>query len=216
MIKNVAGYDVSRLCAGAWGTLGVIEQATFKVLPRPRSEITKRLEVSAARALVDIAEWLRAGVPITASFYDGQYLLLRLSSSADNLKWAEKYTGGETVDNACWADIRDQRHPFFTALAEGDSLWRLSLPMTHDCGLAGSRVFEWHGGLHWLKSNQPANTIHQHAKDRGGHAWLFRGGKTNDEIFAPLPPPLRAIHQRLKKAFDPDGIININVAYGDL
>ena len=219
VIKNVAGYDISRLCAGAWGTLGLIVEATIKVHPLPAAEITRSLELSPTAALTFINAQLRQGMPVSAGFYDGKRLHLRVSSTADDLSWAEKTLGGDVGDNALWATVRDHQHPFFTRPKAEVSLWRLSVPATADCALVGESVFEWHGALHWLQSDKPAAEIRKAVSKIGGQAWRFKAAaecNDNAAVFHPLPEVLMNLHRRLKRAFDPAGILNSGVMFSDL
>ena len=113
-------------------------------------------------------------MPVSAGFYDGKRLHLRVSSTADDLSWAEKTLAEMSVIMRCGATVRDHQHPFFTRPKAEVSLWRLSVPATADCALVGESVFEWHGALHWLQSDKPAAEIRKAVSKIGGQAWRLR------------------------------------------
>ncbi len=125
VMKNVAGYDVTRVLAGSLGILGVIVEVSLKVLPRPVAETTLRFELDEANALAKLNEWGGQPLPISASAWSAGQLFLRLSGAAAALLSARESLGGEELDGAAfWQEIREQRHAFFG----GDApLWRLSV-----------------------------------------------------------------------------------------
>jgi glycolate oxidase FAD binding subunit len=212
VMKNVAGYDLSRLMAGALGTLGVLLQASFKVLPSPEREITLRRELSEARAI----EWGRQPMPVSATWHDGDCLYTRLAGGHSATDTAARQLGGEPlVDaDALWHGVREQTAPFFA----GDTpLWRLSVPPAMPpLNLTGQCALEWHGALRWLKTNAPPKEIRARVIAAGGHAIQFRGGDRAGEVFQPLPDALMTMHTNLKQAFDPAGILNSGRMYPGL
>ncbi len=218
VMKNVAGYDVSRLMAGAMGTLGVITEVSIKVLPVPEIEITLAFECSARKALDDMHRWSRLPLPISASCYDGDRLFMRLSASENAVDAARKQMGGEKVAAAkdYWKKIREQQHAFFNS---DKPLWRLSVasnaPPMH---IDGKCLYEWGGALRWLESDESATEIRKQARAAHGHAILFRDmeGTANGEKFHPLSLGLQRIHKNLKTAFDPAGILNPGKMYPEL
>ena len=210
VMKNVAGYDVSRLLAGSLGTLGLILEASLKVLPRPAAEITLRLELPEAKALESMNRWAGTPLPISASAWHDGDLGLRLSGARSAVEAAAEKLGGKRVDAAraagFWAGIREQTDPFFAGEAP---LWRLSLPSrSPPVDLPGTQMIEWGGALRWLKSNADAARVRAAAARSGGHATLFRASDKSAGVFAPLPPVLARLHRELKNAFDPAGILN--------
>ncbi len=212
VMKNVAGYDLSRLMVGALGTLGVLLEVSVKVLPRPAEEITLAFEMDATHAAACLIEWGRRPLPLSATlFHDGR-LLVRLSGSAQGVRAARAAMGGEETDHAIWAGAREQTLPFFQT---GAPLWRVSLPAAAPA-LPGEGLSEWGGALRWIASDQPAATIRHQAAAVGGHATLFRGHDGHGEVFHPLPPALLALHRRVKQAFDPHGIFNPGRLYQGL
>lgn len=217
VMKNVAGYDVSRLMAGALGTLGVLTEISMKVLPRPDEEICVSLDITPTDGFQQADQWFREGVPITGSAHDGERLFLRLSGTASSLKAAERTIGGERLaDVAGWWDaLRDHEHAFF---AQGDQpLWRISLPpLTDATRIDGPCFYDWNGQQLWLRGNRDTSTLQQIAGELGGHAMCFRGGDRSADVFQPPASPVLALHRRLKQAFDPAGVLNPGRLYADL
>jgi len=222
VMKNVAGYDVSRMMAGSMGTLGVILEVSLKVLPKPVASKTLQLGMrDPADAIKRINEWGGQPLPITATaFCDGD-LAVRLEGAEAAVNSAAKKLGGEMVGDAqadaLWAALRDQTDPFFSG---AEPLWRLSVPSTTvPLGLPGRQLIEWGGALRWLKSDAPAEAIRKLARQVGGHATLFRADdalKSQVGVFTPLDPVLARIHKNLKATFDPHGIFNCGRMYPDL
>ncbi len=210
VIKNVAGYDVSRLMTGAMGTLGVLLDCSFKVLPKPAREITLRYEMDEATAIQRVNEWGGRPLPLSAtSFCDG-VLMLRLSGSESGVKAATKKLGGELVQDKVgkdfWAGLRDHRAGFF---GTDEPLWRLSLPpTTPPLQLNMPQWTEWGGALRWVRGATHINALRAKVEAAGGHVTLFRNGDKSAGVFHPLQPVLGKIHRNLKTAFDPENIFN--------
>jgi glycolate oxidase FAD binding subunit len=211
VMKNVAGYDVSRLLAGSMGTLGLMLQHSVKVLPRTVSEATLRFELSEIDAIRRLNEWGGQPLPVSASCWIDGALTVRLSGAKAAVDAAVREFGGEAVTDgaAFWAGLREQTHPFF---AGADSVWRLSVPSTTGAIiLKGEQLIEWGGAQRWLKAGSDAATaqnIRSAVTAVGGHATLFRGGDKSVGVFQPLAPAIAKIHQRLKAAFDPSNVFN--------
>lgn len=216
VMKNVAGYDVSRVMVGALGTLGVLLEASLKVLPRPECEITLQQQCSEQEALERMNDWAGKPLPLSASAYvDGQ-LSVRLSGMEQAVNASARHIGGEIVEQGVefWAGVREHTAAFFK---DANRLWRISLPMAADpLPLSGQQLIEWGGGLRWWQSEEESAAIRAMAEKLGGHATLFRGAKEGDDIFQPLSTGLQRLHQNLKNAFDPDGIFNPNRLYPGL
>jgi glycolate oxidase FAD binding subunit len=217
VMKNVAGYDVSRLLAGSMGTLGLMLQHSVKVLPRAVSETTLRFELSEIDAIRQMNEWGGQPLPISASCWHDGALTVRLSGARAAVDAAVREFGGEPLADGAgfWANLREQQHPFFAgALAGDESLWRLSVPSTTGAIiLKGEQLIEWGGAQRWLKVKagsdiDTARTIRSAVTAVGGHATLFRGGDKSIGVFQPLAPAVARIHERLKAAFDPSHIFN--------
>ena len=208
VMKNVAGYDVSRLLAGSLGTLGLMLQHSVKVLPKAPSEITLRLAMSEIDALRQLNEWGGQPLPLSASCWHDGVLTVRLSGAQAAVKAAAAQLGGERIDGAAfWASLREQTHPFFDG---GQALWRLSLPSAASALiLGGAQLIEWGGAQRWLRADSAAAPkLRAAVAAAGGHATLFRGGDKSAGVFHPLAPALATIHARLKASFDPTHVFN--------
>ncbi|WP_415755965.1 glycolate oxidase subunit GlcE [Pseudomonas leptonychotis] len=213
VMKNVAGYDLSRLLAGSFGCLGVITEVSLKVLPKPRHCLSLRLEMDAALALQKLAEWGQQPIPLSAASHDGQALHLRLEGGEGSVAAASERLGGELLDSAYWAGLREQRLAFF---ADSRPLWRLSVPS--NCGvlsLPGEQLIDWGGAQRWLKSDADAALIRQAVGAVGGHATCFTAGHC-DSPFHPLAAPLLRYHRQLKTQLDPQGIFNPGRMYSEV
>ena len=208
VIKNVAGYDVSRLMAGALGTLGVITEVSFKVLPRPPAEITLSYALAEAEATHRVNTWAGQPLPLSATAWLGGRLLVRLSGAESAVRAARAKLGGDEATDLpdFWSALRDQRIAFF---AELRPLWRLSVkPTAEPIPTPHHQLVEWGGGLRWVSGELDAAQVRDVAQRAGGHATLFRHGDKSIGVFHPLQPSLLKIHRRLKEAFDPFGILN--------
>lgn len=217
VMKNVAGYDVSRLMVGAHGTLGVLLDLSVKVLPIPAATQTRVLGCSEAQALALAAGWGARPLPIDGTCWDGESLWVRLSGTEQGVLAAARIVGGDPAADAdrFWTQgIREQGHPFFA----GDTpLWRLALPPRAPVlDLPGPRLLEWGGTQRWLRSDADPGTVRAAVAGVGGHATLFRGGDRRGEVLHPLSGPLLALHLNLKAAFDPQGILNPGRMYPGL
>ncbi|VVP41420.1 hypothetical protein PS893_04872 [Pseudomonas fluorescens] len=213
VMKNVAGYDLSRLMAGSYGCLGLITEVSLKVLPKPRQCLSISLEMDAERALLRLAEWGQQPLPISAACHDGSRLHLRLEGGEGSVSAAHERLGGERLEACWWDDLNEQRLSFFD---EDQPLWRLSLPHnTPLLSLPGRQLIDWGGAQRWLKSDAEAAYIRQVVDEVGGHATCFSHGLT-DTPFQPLPPALMRYHRNLKQQLDPRGIFNPGRLYAEL
>ncbi len=213
VMKNVAGYDVSRVLAGSLGTLGLIVDLSLKVLPRPVAEASLRFEMDEAAALHRLNVWGGQPLPISASAWQDGILELRLSGAAAAVDAAMARLGGERVPDAVaearWHGLREQTAAFFTAAGLPGPLWRLSLPSDAlAIELGGAQLVEWGGAQRWLRSDLPPGEIRGRVGALGGHASLFRNGARDGEVFHPLTAPMQALQRNLKNAFDPAGVFN--------
>jgi glycolate oxidase FAD binding subunit len=208
VMKNVAGYDVSRLMAGAMGTLGVLLDVSLKVLPAPAYEITLRFELDQQAAIRRMNEWAARPYPISASCHEDRVLAIRLSGTQPVVEALARQLGGEPASDAeaFWRDVREQRSTFFR---EATTLWRLSVrPTSPPLAFAGPQSIEWNGALRWLRTEAKASDVREAASRAGGHATWYRGATDPAIVFHPLAPPLLRLHQRLKHTFDPANILN--------
>ena len=211
VMKNVAGFDVSRLMAGSYGCLGLLTEVSLKVLPRPRECLSLRLQLPVRQALAALSEWGQQPLPISAACHDGEALHLRLEGGEGSVRLAHQRLGGDVVNNGFWNDLREQRLAFFQ---DPRPLWRLSLPnATPEIELPGRQLLDWGGAQRWLKSDAPAQVIRALAAQYAGHATAYAPG---DQSAAPLPAALLRYHQALKRQFDPQGIFNPGRLYLDL
>ena len=225
VMKNVAGYDVSRLLAGAMGTLGVVSEVSLKVLPVAPAETTLAFELDQAAALDALHRWGGQPLPLNASCWvkDGERRLLfvRLRGAVAAVEAACRSMGGQRMDGdgvqRDWADCREQRLPFFSQASQGAALWRVSVPQTAPSAAFGSvqpdgQLVEWQGAQRWLWAPATeAVAIRAQAQALGGHATLFRPAAEPDRavgVYTPAPSAVQAIEQRLRAEFDPAGIFN--------
>lgn len=215
VMKNVAGYDVSRLMCGAYGSLGVLLEISLKVLPLPAAEVYLSLDIDSETALTNMTNWQRDPLPLSGLCYDGDRLHVRLSGADQAVAAARRRIGGEPDPHGpqFWNRLREQQSAFFTGTGD---LWRLSIPNnTRDFVVSGKQRIDWGGALRWLKTDAAADSIFTSTAAIGGHAMRFRG-TDRDKVFQPLATGLLALHKRLKLAFDPHGILNVGRMYQDM
>jgi glycolate oxidase FAD binding subunit len=213
VMKNVAGFDVSRLIAGSLGTLGLILEVSLKVLPVPVAEATLRFELPQDQALDAMNRWAGQPVPLAATCWLGDVLTLRLCGAQAAITTACKNMGGERITEpeaaAFWVALREQTNAFFVGPDTHGPLWRLSLPsVTPPLDLPGPQLIEWGGAQRWLRGFVDVASLREMAAKAGGHATLFRGGDKTGGVFSPLSPALMEVHRRLKQSFDPYGVFN--------
>lgn len=208
VMKNVAGYDLSRLMAGAFGTLGVLLDVSLKVLPAPRFVCTQVFECDAATAIQRFSAWGQKPWPITAAYWEDGCAYLRLAGAASAVEAARQALGGDGLEagDMFWRDVREQNRAVF--VNDERPLWRLSLaPATPMLGLDDIVAIDWGGAQRWLASNAPATDIRNVIAAQGGHASVRRGPATPRQH--PLSAALLGVQQRLKQSMDPAGILNI-------
>jgi glycolate oxidase FAD binding subunit len=217
VMKNVAGYDVTRLMVGALGTLGVLLEVSLKVLPRAPDQLTLTFALSAAQALERMNGWACTPLPISATCWDDGRLYVRLQGSAAALAQARRI-GGEELDaaEAFWTSVKEHTHPFFHGAG---NLWRLTVPSESAVfDVPGRTLMEWTGAQRWLVPDDARAELHEHSARAGGFATLFRGPEPepSGEVFAALPAALMRVHRELKRTFDPYAILNPGRLYADL
>lgn len=213
VMKNVAGYDVSRLMVGAMGTLGVLLEVSIKVLPAYPAQISLRQARTEDDALRFMRTLTSQNLPLTGLSFDGDNIHIRLAGSDAAVKAAAGKLGGEPQpQDQFWHQLNEQSHPFF---ATDRPLWRLSLPPASQVSLPGKQLIDWGGGLRWLKSDEKPERLFRLAADHGGHAWLFKSHSNEQPHRQPLPAAMMALHQKLKYSFDPLNILNPGSFYAD-
>jgi glycolate oxidase FAD binding subunit len=217
VIKNVAGFDLSRLLCGSLGILGAIVEVSLKVLPLPREEQTLGLEMAAVDALAAFNRWGGQPLPISASAWSAGQTWVRLSGAPSALRSARARIGGELLPDATarslWLSLRHQTHAFFS---QASTLWRLSVPSTAaPIDGAPAQLIEWGGALRWLAGDAQVADLRALAASVGGSAMHWRGGVAG-ERFHPLAPAVLELHRRLKARFDPHSIFNPGRLVGDL
>ncbi len=208
VMKNVAGYDLSRLMAGSMGTLGIVLQVSLRVVPKPILERTLTLEIGLDGALDLMKKWAGRPLPLSGLCWVGNCLFTRLSGSEASVYAAMRQLDGEPMSNGdrFWQQLRDHSHGFFSEI---DSLWRLSVaPNTPMLDLAGHWILDWGGAQRWLVSGESPDSIFAATAAVGGHACRFRCPDRDLQIYQPLPKSLGKINRRLKNTFDPNGIFN--------
>lgn len=208
VIKNVAGYDISRLMVGAMGTLGILLDISLKVLPLPEIEETVCFDLDEAAALEKMQSLSALCLPLSGLCYEQSRLYVRLSGSENTVRAAVIKLGGELLSNSqkFWTDIREYQNSFFQQQGE---LWRFSVPPASPVSAIPGQVFyDWGGALRWLKTDADAETLFDRADKLGGHATLFRSDNNILPRFHPLPSALMQLQYRIKQAFDPDDLFN--------
>lgn len=213
VMKNVAGYDVSRLQAGAFGGLGVISEISLKVLPKPAVQRTLVTECSQSEAIDLMNQRALQPKPLTAAcWYEGR-LYCRLAGAASAVDAAAKLWGGEELDAAesFWQTLADQQHSFFDGEAP---LWRFSInSKAATLDLADPVLIDWGGAQRWYRGEQDWTAMTELARKAGGQVSLYRGGDRTGEVMHPQAEPIQALQQRLKASFDPAGIFNPGRVY---
>ena len=207
VMKNVAGFDVSRLLCGSLGILGVITEVSLKVLPKPRVEQTVRFAMPAQQAVEAFNRWSGLPLPISGAGWWNGVARVRLSGSASAVRAARERMGGDLVNPSMadewWNSLRHHTHSIFNQ----DTVWRLSVPdTTPPLDLSGEPLIDWGGALRWYAADAP--DVRDIAESAGGTALCWKGTPPASGRFHPLPPAVLALHRRLKERFDPHGIFN--------
>jgi len=222
VMKNVAGYDVSRLMTGSMGTLGLLLDVSIKVLPKPRLTATIATPCNTADAIDQMQQLAGLGLPITASAYFDNTLYIRLSGTEPVLNAAkQQLISSDSTDatESLWQQLREQQLPFFLSDLP---LWRISVPgLTPAIDFSGNNgkdncLYDWAGTQRWLLTDAASDSVRNAAQAHGGHATLYRADdsvKKDVGVFQPLTAPLMKLHKRLKSEFDPHGLFNYQRLY---
>jgi glycolate oxidase FAD binding subunit len=211
VIKNVAGFDLSRLLAGSLGTLGVILEVSIRVVPMVETETTLVFRHDSADEHIRWINQLGSEpYPISASAWSGGTSWLRLSGSEQGVRHAAGRLGGDEVDPQ-WDDIREQGHEFFVP---GQPLTRLSLPPTcADLSPSASQMIEWGGAQRWLCGDVDIESLRARAGPEGGSVCAWRGHGGAIPVFHPPAAAVLKLQRDIKSSFDPAGIFNVGKLY---
>jgi len=214
VIKNVSGFDLSRLLTGSLGTLGIILEVSIRVVPMFASEATLAFKHDTADAHIQwINEQGSQPYPISASTWHAGHSYLRLSASEQGVEQAIADLGGERVEFD-WNALREQNHEFFEA---EEPLTCLSLPpATRDITVGRSQLIEWGGARRWLTGEVDIESLRKQASVLGGGVCAFRGHDAEVAVFQPLVPAMLKLQRSIKSSFDPAGIFNPGKIYPGL
>ncbi|HVY06782.1 MAG TPA: glycolate oxidase subunit GlcE [Burkholderiales bacterium] len=213
VMKNVAGYDLSRLMAGSFGTLGLLTEVSLKVLPLPEEERSLRFELAEAEAIAAMNKWAAKPMSISATCHVDGILHVRLSGASAAVAATQKKLGGEIVRNGedFWQSVREQSNAFFQGV---EALWRFSIRPTATPLELGRQMIEWNGGLRWIAADLDPAKAFEAARKAGGHATLFRGGNRKHGI-QQFSVGMLSLHKKLKRALDPHGILGPGRIHAD-
>lgn len=216
VMKNVAGYDVSRLITGSLGTLGVILDVSIKTRPAPLGNLIIKQKISVKQAIATMRKTAHMPITQTASVYENGYMYLRLCGAESALQAAKEVVDGEVSEPmpGFWASIKNHRHEFFH---DSSNLWRVSVQGNAAMpDFSHESLIEWNGALRWIKTDADAATIRAYAKNNDGHATRFNRSAAQEDCFQEMPAAIFALHQRIKHAMDPKGIFNPGRMYEGL
>lgn len=226
VMKNVTGYDLVKLMAGSWGTLGVLTEVAFKVLPAPEAAATIALHgLSDLQAVEAMATALGSPFEVTGAAHlpgEGR-TLLRIEGFAESVAYRAGRLAGllapfgtaAVEDDAArvaetWRGVRD-----VAAFAgRGGDVWRLSVTPSDGPGIAartgGEVIYDWGGGLVWALVPEGTD-LRARLGAFAGHATLIRASEATRARIAPFQPepaPLARLSRGLREKFDPRGILN--------
>ena len=215
VLKNVAGYDVSRLQAGAMGTLGVITEVSFKVLPKPAKMVTlsKVLDIFEATTLMN--QLSGTAKPITGSAWFNRKLYIRLEGAVQAVDACEKRWisdwGMKSMDkhaaNRFWQHLREHELSFFKDLDK--PLWRFSVNAASTPLLPLEEwLFNWSGSQRWLRGDFSLEELTQLAKEQHGEVQLYSGGDRSQDVATENNPVVKTLISNVKRSLDPDSIFN--------
>jgi len=215
VMKNVAGYDLSRLQAGAMGGLGLMTEISLKVLPKPATTRTLKFTMDQAEAIQRMNSMSGQPKPITAAYWSSGELYVRLAGAASAVDATAKSWGGEELASdvalALWSDLQDQQLAIFNA----DKVWRFSMKSSADVlPIEGDSLINWGGAERWYVGDHSFDRMVALAEGAGGQVSLYRGGDRTDEVLHPVNPSIQSLQQRIKASVDPQGVFNPGRAFG--
>lgn len=215
VMKNVAGYDVSRLMAGSLGTLGILLDVSLRVAPAGDADITLQFNCDVEEAMQKCRAWSSQALSLSAACYTNETLYVRLSGSDAAIASAQVKLGGTEAEGLTfWNELREHQLPFFN---NNMPLWRVSVAATNsELNIKGESIIDWAGAQHWITTNESEIEIRNKVELLGGHATLFRNGDNHNEALHPLSGKLKQLHLNLKQVFDPFGILNFGRMYTDI
>ncbi len=223
VMKNVAGYDVSRLQAGAMGTLGLMTEISFKVLPKPAATATLCAQATQADAIRIMNEFSGQPKPITGACWLDGSLYLRLSGAKSAVEgtvsqWQSQLSNPKELSEqdaqTFWNHLRDLHAEFFSSQDPSDPLWRFSINSAAPAYLDDqSWLLDWAGSERWLKGNFDQQELSAWAAEQGGEVVLYRGGDRSKEIIAEPNAVMKAIRKNIKQSLDPHNIFNVGRLY---
>ena len=216
VMKNVAGYDISRLQVGAYGTLGLLLEASLKVLPIAECECTLHHSLVTEHDVSALIKLRRQPLPLSAGMVIDRDQYIRLSGSASAVQATVRELGGEQVEDGyqLWAAVKDLRHPFFDNTR---TLWRLSVSeFAPAIALNGDWLMDWCGAQRWLKTDAPAAEVFAATAAVGGHATRFASTDNPDAVFQPLTGAMRHLQKRVRDSFDPHRVFNRNRFHAEM
>ncbi|MGB1800590.1 MAG: glycolate oxidase subunit GlcE [Gammaproteobacteria bacterium] len=216
VMKNVAGYDISRLMTGSLGTLGILLEVSLKVLPLSEKTETIIIDCNDANVIQRCVEINKQFLPVTAMTYYNKQLYIRLSGNAASVDAAVKQLEGDVNEaKDFWNSIKEQTHSFFN---QAGTLWRISVPPAASWmkELSGEWLIDWAGAQRWFISDMEVEDIRKKVKAANGHATIFRNDNNADDVFQPLTSAQLHIHRMIRKAFDPNNVFNSGRLYKNI
>ena len=215
VMKNVAGYDLSRLQAGAMGGLGLMTEISLKVLPKPATTRTLKFAMGQAEAITRMNEMSGQPKPMTAAYWYNDELFIRLAGAASAVDATAASWGGDELEpeqaKQVWSNLQDQDSDLYKA----DKVWRFSVRSNAAVfDLAGDALINWGGAERWYTNDLSLEEMASMAEAAGGQVSLYRGGDRSSEVMHPQTKPVQTLQQRIKHSIDPNGLLNPGRVFG--
>ena len=209
VMKNVAGYDVSRMLCGSRGTLGPVLDITLKVLPQPETQLTLIYDKDMHAAIQTMNQMAGQALPITAAVFYQQQLIIRLQGTESGVRHAQQNIGGEIMpqEHDFWSGIQQQSHAFFK---NAGTLWRIIVPATApplQLENEHQSLIDWCGGLRWIDCDTITITDRDHIRQLGGYIEAHKGAEATppESLMSNLQQKMQ---RKIKQAFDPEYLFN--------